>query len=84
MEDLSLRSVTARLARLLAENAREDIVPRRRWATQTEMANRLGTVPDVLNRALRTLVAEGLIEVDRQKIRICDRAGLERRASLDA
>jgi CRP/FNR family transcriptional regulator len=84
VEDLSLRSVTARLARLLVENAREDVVPRRRWATQGEMANRLGTVPDVLNRALRTLVAEGLIEVDRHQIRISDRPGLEARANVDA
>lgn len=83
VEDLSLRTVTARLARLLVENASEDVVPRRRWATQVEMANRLGTVPDVLNRALRTLVAEGLIKVDRQKIRICDRAGLQAKANLD-
>ncbi len=48
------------------------------------MANRLGTVPDVLNRALRTLVAEGLIEVDRHQIRIANRTGLEAKASVDA
>lgn len=84
VEDLSLRTVTARLARLLVENASEDVVPRRRWATQGEMANRLGTVPDVLNRALRMLVAEGLITVDRQQIRICDRSGLQAKAQVDA
>ena len=83
VEDLSLRTVTARLARLLIENASDDVVLRRRWATQAEMASRLGTVPDVLNRALRSLAAEGLIEVDRQRIRICDRSGLKARASLD-
>lgn len=83
VEDLSLRTVTARLARLLVENASEDVVPRRRWATQGEMANRLGTVPDVLNRALRMLVVEGLIEVDRQQIRICDRPGLQAKARVD-
>mgnify|MGYP000856244364 FL=1 len=83
MEDLSLRTVTARLARLLIENASDDVILRRRWATQAEMASRMGTVPDVLNRALRSLAAEGLIEVDRQKIRICDRPGLKARASLD-
>lgn len=84
VEDLSLRTVTARLARLLVENSSEDVVPRRRWATQTEMANRLGTVADVLNRALRALVVEGLIEVDRHQIRICDRPGLEARSNVDA
>ena len=30
-----------------------DNLPRQRWATQAEMAARLGTVPDVVNRALR-------------------------------
>lgn len=84
VEDLSLRTVTARLARLLIENASEDLVPRRRWATQAEMASRLGTVPDVLNRALQSLAAEGLIEVNRQQIRICDRAALEAKANPDS
>ncbi len=84
VEDLSLRTVTARLARLLVENASGDVVPRRRWATQGEMANRLGTVPDVLSRALRTLAVEGLIEVDRHQIRISNRPGLEAKANVDA
>ncbi len=83
VEDLSLRTVTARLARLLIENAHEDLVSRRRWATQAEMANRLGTVPDVLNRALQNLAAEGLIEVDRRQIKICDRDALKAKANLD-
>ena len=53
---------------------------RRRWSTQAEMAARLGTVPDVLNRALRSLADEGLIQIQRQQIRILDREGLERKA----
>lgn len=74
--DLSLHTVTARLARLLLEQAEGDVVHRRRWATQSEIAARLGTVPDVLSRALRTLVEEKLIELARQQIRILDRPGL--------
>jgi CRP/FNR family transcriptional regulator, dissimilatory nitrate respiration regulator len=70
--DLSLHTVTERLARLLLEQAEGDVVHRRRWATQSEMAARLGTAPDVLNRALRSLVEEGLIELSRQQIRILD------------
>jgi hypothetical protein len=42
----------------------------------------LGTVPDVLNRALRNLVEAELIEVERQQIRILDREGLEDRSKL--
>ena len=62
VEDLSLRSVEARLARLLLELAEGEVIQRRRWATQAEMAARLGTVPDVVNRALRKLAAAGLIQ----------------------
>jgi CRP/FNR family transcriptional regulator len=83
IEDLSLRTVEARLARHLLERATEGTLPRRRWATQAEMAARLGTVLEVLNRALQRLVAEGLIEVERHQIRIVDREGLETRAMLN-
>ena len=47
------------------------------------MANRLGTVPDVLNRALRNLVKDNLIQVERHQIQIRDYAGLRTRAGLD-
>ena len=83
IEDLSLHSVEARLVRLLLDQATGDVVQRQRWHTQAEMAARLGTVPDVLSRALRSLVEAGLIGVERHQIRILDRPGLERRAQLD-
>ncbi|MBN1581795.1 MAG: Crp/Fnr family transcriptional regulator [Anaerolineae bacterium] len=80
VEDLSLRTVEARLARFLLEQAVDETVQRRRWETQAEMAARLGTVLDVLNRALQSLIEEGLVEVERHQIRILDREGLEARA----
>lgn len=83
VEDLSLRTVEARLARLLLELDEEGMVHRRRWATQTELASRLGTVPDVLSRALRKLSAEGLVRVSRHQIQILDAAGLEDRAKIE-
>jgi CRP-like cAMP-binding protein len=76
VEDLSLRSVEARLARLLLGKARDKYVQRRRWATQAEMAARLGTVPDVINHALRKLVGQGIIRVERHQIQILDQEGL--------
>ncbi len=82
VEDLSLRSVEARLARMLLAQASDGIVQRHRWSTQAEMAAALGTVPDVLNRALRSLVEENLIEVQRREIRILDLKGLENRARV--
>lgn len=80
--DLSLHSVEVRLARFLLEQAEGDEVVRRRWNTQSELAARLGTVPDVLSRALRTLSEAGLIAVDRQRIQILDPAALGQRAQL--
>jgi CRP-like cAMP-binding protein len=80
--DLSLRTVEARLAKLLLEQATEDVIPRRRWSTLTEMAAHLGTVPDVLSRAMRELSRAGLIEMDKQQIRILNREALAERANL--
>ena len=82
VEDLTLHPVEARLARLLLQRATGDEVVRRQWATQAELAAQLGTVPDVLNRALRSLVAARLIVVQRQRIRILDHAGLVARAQF--
>jgi CRP/FNR family transcriptional regulator len=81
--DLSLRTVESRLAKLLLEQAEGDVIERRRWATQTEMAGHLGTVPDVLSRVMRELTREGLIEVSRQEIRILDRSELSKRAMIE-
>ena len=81
--DLSLHTVTARLARLLLEQAQDDLIHRHSWATQAEMAARLGTVPDVLSRALRTLIEAGLIQVQRHQIQILDRQGLLEHTSAE-
>lgn len=83
VEDLSLRTVEARLARYLLERADDQTLERERWATQAEMAARLGTVLDVLNRALHQLAREGLIDVQRHQIRILDQEGLRAKAGTD-
>ena len=80
--DLSLKTVEARFANLLLESVEGDMIERRRWTNQTELAARLGTVPDVLSRVIRELTKSGLIEVDKQQIRILDRAGLAERAMI--
>jgi CRP/FNR family cyclic AMP-dependent transcriptional regulator len=77
--DLSLRTVDGRLARLLLEQTvGESKQPR--WVTQADMAARLGTVSVVVNRALHGLEAEGLIRLERHRVEIIDRMGLERKA----
>lgn len=82
--DLSLKTVEARFAQILLEQAEGDVIERRRWLNQTELAARLGTVPDVLSRVIRELTKAGLIETDRQHIRILNRSGLEARAKPQA
>ena len=85
VEDLSLRSVEARLASTLLKNAvaKEGklFVPRREWTTFDEMATRLGTVRDVLSRALHTLEEEGLLRVERHEIVLLDAEGLAKRGN---
>lgn len=83
VEDLSLRSVEERLARLLMEESSQGVVPRRKWDTQAEMAARLGTVTDVLNRSLRRMEDKGLIEVERDQIRILDQDSVTKLANLE-
>jgi CRP-like cAMP-binding protein len=84
VSDLSLRTVEARLAQRLLEQEEGGVVYRQRWATQAEMAARLGTVPEVISRALQKLVEENLIRVERQQIWILNRAELVGKAMLES
>jgi len=83
VEDLSLRNIEARLASTLLRNAElrneQLIVSRQEWTTFDEMAVRLGTVRDVLSRAMKTLEAEGYLKVEKQTILILDPKGLSER-----
>jgi CRP/FNR family transcriptional regulator len=80
IEDLSLRSVKARLARLLLVEAQRSAaageIDRSQMITQAEMAARLGTVREMIGRALRDLADEGLIAFDRHRIVIKNREAL--------
>jgi CRP-like cAMP-binding protein len=80
VEDLSLRSVKARLARLLLVEAQRSTaageIDRSQMITQAEMAARLGTVREMIGRVLRDLADDGLITFDRHRIVIKDREAL--------
>ena len=73
VEDLSFRSVVSRLARLLLDLAVEkegsSPVPR---LTQEEMATMVGSVRDVVGRALRTLEKAGAIKLEGQRLLVID------------
>jgi CRP-like cAMP-binding protein len=75
VEDLSLRTVRGRLARFLLQHAEEGQVARS-W-TQEEIAAQLGTVRDMVGRTLRAFADAGLLRLDRQRIVLLDREGLE-------
>jgi CRP/FNR family transcriptional regulator len=74
VEDLSFRQVTARLAKLLLETA----ALQRHKLSRQQMAARLGTVREVIGRSLKQLESRGLIRVERGRIVIVDRSGLEK------
>ncbi len=69
VEDLSLRSVSERLARLLIERAE---APEKQRITQREMAAQLGTVREVLARTLSQFERRGWIRLHRGVIEIVD------------
>jgi CRP-like cAMP-binding protein len=75
-EDLGLRNVQARVAHTLLNHAElrdgQLVVPRQAWTTLDEMAIRLGTVRDVLSRAISALEAEGILQMERTQIIISD------------
>lgn len=83
VQDLAMRSVKGRLARLLLEQAEANESPEfQRMLTQEEMASRLGTVREMVGRTLRSLAADGLIEFDRHRIVILDPEGLAKEADV--
>ena len=77
IEDLALRDVTARVAGFLVAEARrvggdELALP----GTRDEVAARLGTVRELVSRALSHLARRGLIEVAGRRVRVRDRRRL--------
>ena len=74
VDELALHTVQGRVAGLLLEQA-QAVQPA---LTQADMAARLGTVREMVGRALKTFEGLGLIRIDRGAITIVDRAGLER------
>lgn len=78
VEDLSLRQVIGRVAKILLElEARGEEENR---LTQQQMAALAGTAREMVSRSLRALEAEGAIRQERQRITILDRERLQKLA----
>lgn len=73
VEDLAFRSVRARLARhLLAEAATGSAE-----LTHQELAERAGTVREMVGRVLRRMAEEGMVELARGRVIVLDQHGLQ-------
>ncbi len=87
LEDLSLKEVSARLARYLLERCQESHGRIEKGlafelpTTKTHLAAYLGTIGETLSRTLSRLKSQGVIEVEKGRITITDPAVLKKLAS---
>ena len=90
VEDLSLRTVVARVARVLVDRVRgaqtlvEEPASSNPHHTQEEIAAMVGSVREVVQRALKTLENAGLIQMARGQIQVIDSRALASWIELDA
>ena len=86
LEDLSLKEVSARLARYILERCQETHGKIEKGmtfelpTTKTHLAAYLGTISETLSRTLSRFKSLGVIEVDKGKITIIDPATLQNMA----
>lgn len=81
VEDLSLRYVSNRLARMLLEHSTTDVHDTSLNLTQEDMAAMTGTVREVIWKSLRALEEKGIIRYNRHNIIIRDSEALRIMAS---
>lgn len=72
VEDLSLRRVMSRVARLLLDQ------PEAATLSQGQMAAMVGTAREMVNRSLHTLADRGLVRLEGGQVLVLDEAGLAR------
>ena len=77
VEDLSLRCVSGRLARMLLMNSHKGVVDASLILTRSDMAAMTGTVREVIGKSLKSLEDQGVIRYDRRQIVIRDREALK-------
>lgn len=75
--NLSFLPVTGRLAAFLLQQGDEKTALNRQQWPQDEIAAHLGTVREMVGRAFKELQEAGLIRLDRHRIEILDREGLQ-------
>ena len=89
VEDLSLRSVVARVAKLLLDctHGRSTLIEGTaccQHLTQHQIATMVGSVREVVQRALKALEKDGAIQMERGRIVVLDPKSLERWSQVEA
>jgi CRP/FNR family transcriptional regulator len=82
IEDLALRNVTARLARLLLTEGHRDGNVVELLGTREEVAHRLGTARELVSRSLSQLRAAGIVVVRGRRVWLTDERRLAAIAEL--
>lgn len=77
IEDLSLRCVSGRLAKMLLTGNNKSACDTSLVLTRSDMAAMTGTVREVIGKSLKALEDKGVIRYDRHKIIIRDREALQ-------
>jgi CRP-like cAMP-binding protein len=77
IEDLSLRCVSGRLAKMLLTDNNKSTCDTSLVLTRSDMAAMTGTVREVIGKSLKALEDKGVIRYDRHKIVIRDREALQ-------
>ncbi|HUT68853.1 MAG TPA: Crp/Fnr family transcriptional regulator [Dehalococcoidales bacterium] len=77
VEDLSLRCVSGRLAKMLLSINKRGVCDTSLLLTRADMAAMAGTVREVIGKSLKALEDKGVIRYDRRKIIIRDREALK-------
>lgn len=80
VEDLGLREVRQRVAALLVRLAQEQGLEFTLPASNEQIAAQLGTVREVVSRALHGFAHDGLIELEGRRVRVLDLPALRTRA----
>jgi len=77
VEDLSFKHVIGRVGKIILGHAADGDVPGKQKLTQQEMAAMAGTAREVVARSLKSMEERGLIKMERNRIVVKDKKGLQ-------
>lgn len=83
IDDLTLHTATSRVARYLAAKAAPDTPILELDVRKGVLASRLSVQPETFSRVVKSLVDQGVIQMQGSQVRILDRAALIRIGELD-